>query len=111
MSFEVCYVINAVVHLQVLWLTNEVGLSLSSAGLYSSLTFALSLAGKVGFGYGLDSARRRAHGLAACVLLTVGGALMLRPVRTSTGAWGLASASAHVRSFSASAFCAAALRA
>ena len=39
------YIINGVTHMLVTYLCAEVGLSLSAAGMYSSLTFALSLAG------------------------------------------------------------------
>ena len=74
MSLWVCYIINAVVHLLVLWLCEEARLSLTAAGLYSSLTFATSLVGKVGFGAALDRPDRHRHALASCALLTAGPA-------------------------------------
>ena len=66
----------------VAYLCTEAELSLSTAGLYSSLTFALSLAGKLLWGLALDGPRRRLYALAACLLLTVGVALLVRPVWT-----------------------------
>ena len=95
MSLWVCYIINAVVHLLVLWLCEEARLSLTAAGLYSSLTFATSLVGKVGFGAALDRPDRHRHALASCALLTAGSALMSSPVRDASGGLALQAPSTH----------------
>jgi hypothetical protein len=74
------YMVNAVQHLLVAFLCSpEVGLSLTAAGLYSSLVFAASLVGKVVFGFALDRPRRRSYALCGCAMLAVGSGLTLRP--------------------------------
>ena len=80
MNFLSLYIVNAMQHMLVTYLCTEVGLSLSTAGLYFSLIFALSLAGKVIWGIALDRPHQRLYALAGCALLTIGSALLVRPV-------------------------------
>jgi len=101
MSFEVLYIVNAVQHLLVLFLcSEEVGFSLSAAGRYSSLIFALSLVGKVAFGatevwlWRLPR-QRRAVAMLGCALLPVGSALTLQPA--PGGLLNLQAASTHLQ--------------
>ena len=94
-SFELLYVINAVTHLLVRFLTTEVKLQLSHAGWYSSLVFALSIVGKVTFGAALDSPHRRLAGLTCCTLVALGGALTLRIARGPDGGLTLEAADGH----------------
>ena len=83
-------------HWLVVFLCNEVGIELSSAGQYASLVFAFSLVGKVAFGPALDSKHRRLAALGGCALFTLGGALMLRPQRAAgSGALELVAAASH----------------
>lgn len=96
MSLEVLYIVNGVVHFLVMYLTAEAGLSLTAAGAFSSLTFALSVVGKLLFGYALDQPSQRRYALLGCILLTVGGALTVRPVWDDAGLSGPANrSSAH----------------
>jgi MFS family permease len=83
MSFEILYIINAVQALLILFLcSEEVGMTLTSAGMYSSLIFALSLVAKVAFGPALDrSSTRRPAALFGCSLLALGCGLTLRVQR------------------------------
>ena len=80
MSFEVLYVIGAIVHLPVQFLcSEEVGASLTYAGMLSSLVSALSLTGKVLFGAVIDrSSHRRSIAMCGCALLALGSAMVLR---------------------------------
>ena len=54
---------------------------------YTSLVFALSVAGKVVGGVALDRPprQRRMAALAGCVLLAIGGGLLVRPLASSDG--------------------------
>ena len=87
MSFEVLYIINAVQALLILFLcSEEVGMTLTSAGMHSSLIFALSLVAKVAFGPALDRRPiRRPAALFGCSLLALGCGLTLRVQRAQGG--------------------------
>jgi MFS family permease len=87
MSFEILYIINAVQALLILFLcSEEVGMTLTSAGMYSSLIFALSLVAKIAFGPALDrSSTRRPAALFGCSLLALGCGLTLRVQRAPGG--------------------------
>jgi MFS family permease len=88
MSALTLYMINAVQHWLVAFLTSpEVGLTLTSAGMYTSGLFALSIAGKVVGGALLDRPprQRRLAALTGCMLLAIGGALTLTPTRSQAG--------------------------
>ena len=98
MSVWILYIVNAIQHLLVTFLcSEEVGLSLSVAGLYSSLIFALSLVGKVIWGFALDRPRGRLYAPLGCILIAVGGALTLRLVWTADGTLEIAAARSHAQ--------------
>ena len=86
-------------HFLVAYLCTEGGLSLSAAGLYSSLTFAISLVGKTAAGFALDRPNQRLYAIAGCILLALGSALLVRPtwVADAAGAanFRLAPATSH----------------
>ena len=85
-------------HLLVVFLCSaEVGLSLTAAGLYASLIFALSLVGKVIWGVALDSPRRRAYALTACGLIACGGGFTVRPSWSADKGLELTAARSHAQ--------------
>ena len=74
MSVEVLYVVNALLHLLVLYLSADRGVPLQQCAAYQSTIFGCSVAGKVVFGLGLDSRHSRRVALGGCVLL--GGCML-----------------------------------
>lgn len=93
MSVLILYIINGVQHWIVAFLTSdEVGVSLTAAGLYTSLTFASSLVGKLIWGVLLDRAgwQRCVAAVVGCLILAVGSGLTLRPsADAASGRWTL----------------------
>ena len=78
MSAETLYVVNALTHLLVLYLTEDVGMPLPAAGGYSSVVFACSIAGKLAVGPLLDGPNRRSASLCGCATFALGCSLTLR---------------------------------
>ena len=106
-SVEVLYIVNALLHLLVLYLSAEVGLPLQQCAAYQSTIFGCSVAGKILFGLGLDGRHSRRVALSGCALLLCGTVLSLQLERPSAddsgaGAWQLApvSGSAQLAAFS-----------
>ena len=83
MSIICLYIVNGIQHMLVTYLCNEAHLTLSIAGIYSSLTFALSLIGKVLWGVALDRPGQRVYALVGTAFLVLGSALLVRPTRRS----------------------------
>ena len=97
MNILCLYIVNATQHLLVMYLCTEVKLSLSTAGLYASLVFGVNFCGKVLSGIALDSKHQRLVALVGCLLLAIGGALLIRPTWNTDGGIGLAPASGHLQ--------------
>ena len=78
-------------------LTQDARLPLALSGVYSSLVFALSIAGKLIFGVLLDSSRAPLFGFAGCLTFAAGGASVLSLDRDEAGRLRLVPASSNAQ--------------
>ena len=97
-GMSVLVIINGVQHVVAYWTSDEVGVSPTAAGLYTSLTFASSLVGKVVWGVLLDRAgwQRRVAAVVGCLILAVGVASPCAPPPIPAAALGPAAGQAQL---------------
>ncbi len=84
-SFHLLYLVNAINHLIVLFLSGDANLTLTTASLYTSAIFVSSIVGKLGFGCALDGERRAQAALLGGGLVTLGVALLLPSAAVAAG--------------------------